>query len=154
MGFKLGKKSIARLDGVHAHLIKVIVRAIQITEQDFSVYEGLRSKATQAEYVRTGVSRTMNSRHLTGHAVDLVPFIAGNLRWEWSACFKIAVAVDQAATELGIPIRWGGVWDRLMTEYGGSPESMKKAVEEYQVRHPGPDFLDGPHFELPREVYP
>lgn len=154
MGFKLGKKSIRTMEGLHPDLIKVINLAICYTEQDFSVHDGVRSISTQKAMVKSGASTTMNSRHLTGHAADLVPWIAGQLRWEWPACFKIAVAMDRASTELNIPLRWGGVWDRLMTEYGGSPESLKNAVDEYCVRHPGKDFLDGPHFELPREVYP
>lgn len=151
---KLGKKSERNLEGVHPDLVRVVRRAIQITEQDFSVHEGVRSLATQREYVKRGVSKTLESRHITGHAVDLVPWVAGALRWEWEPVFKVACAVDQAATELKVPLRWGGVWDKLMTEYGGSPEALRKEVAEYVKRHPGPDFLDGPHFELPKRFYP
>ncbi len=152
--YVLGKGSLAKLVGVHPDLVKVVKRAIELSPVDFAVHEGLRSLETQKEYVRRGVSKTMESRHLTGHAVDLLPYIGGQLRWEWPPLFLIAVAVDRAATELGVIIRWGGVWDKFMTEYGGSAELMKKEVDAYCARHPGPDFIDGPHFELSRKVYP
>lgn len=154
MTYSLGKKSLDRLSGVHPDLVAVVKRAIEITEQDFAVHEGVRSRARQEQLFRAGASKTMDSRHITGHAVDLVPYVGGQLRWEWKPIFSIAVAVDRAATELGVPIRWGGVWDRLMTEYGGSPAAMQKEVDAYCARHPGPDFIDGPHFELPKKEYP
>ena len=125
--YRLGRTSAARLRGVHPDLQKIVRRAIQITEQDFTVFEGLRDIRTQRKYVQRGVSKTMNSRHLTGHAVDLVPYIKGKLKWDWPGCHKIAKAVKQAAKELRIPIQWGGDWRT---------------------------FKDGPHFQLPRRQYP
>lgn len=154
MSYVLGSKSRANLVGVHPKMVAVVERAIQITEQDFMVFEGLRTIERQRSYVQRGVSKTMNSKHLKqastgfGHAVDLVPFIDGGPRWEWPPIFKIAVAVDQAATELQVPLIWGGIWDRKMDQYGGSAASMKAAVDEYCRRHPGPDFIDGPHYQL------
>lgn len=154
MTYSLGKKSLDRLSGVHPDLVAVVKRAIEITEQDFAVHEGVRSRARQEQLFKAGASKTMDSRHITGHAVDLVPYVGGQLRWEWKPTFSIAVAVDRAATELGVPIRWGGVWDRLMTEYGGSPAALQREVDAYCARHPGPDFIDGPHFELPKKECP
>lgn len=154
-GFSLGKKSIAELQGVHPSLVEVVSRAIQLTNQDFSVHDGLRTEAEQREYVRRGVSKTMNSMHREqadgwGHAVDLVPWINGQLRWEWEPIYHIAAAVKAAADELRIGLTWGGVWDRTMTQLAGGPASLKAAVAEYSKRHPGPDFLDGPHYQLAR----
>lgn len=153
MGYSLGEKSREHLKGVHPNLVKVVERAIELTEQDFIVFEGLRTLATQQAYLKRGVTRTLKSMHLPqpdglGHAVDLVPWVAGGPRWEWPPIFQIAVAVDQAATELKVPLTWGGVWDRRMDQYGGSAASMKAAVDEYCRRHPGPDFIDGPHYQL------
>jgi len=155
MTYILGDKSRRELAGVHPDLEAVVLRAIEITEQDFAVHDGLRLPEEQKALFASGASTTLNSKHLIqkdgyGHAVDLVPFVRGKLRWEWEPIFKIAVAVDTAAAELGVTLRWGGVWDKLMTEYGGSAESMRKEVAAYCVRHPGPDFIDGPHFELAR----
>lgn len=70
--YKLSKKSLDRMKGVHPDLVKVVKRAIQISEVDFTVTEGLRDIERQRELVKSGASKTMNSRHLTGHAVDLI----------------------------------------------------------------------------------
>ncbi len=151
--FRLSEKSTQRLYGVHNDLVRVVERAIELTTVDFTVYEGLRTKERQAAMLAAGNSRTLDSRHLTGHAVDLVPIIGGSPRWEWGGCYAVATAVAKASQELSVPIRWGGVWDRLMSEYAGTHEAMQKAVADYCRRHPGPDFIDGPHFELPKEFY-
>lgn len=148
-GYKLGKKSLAELAGVEADLVRVVKRAIEITEQDFSVHDGVRTEAEQRENVRRGASKTMKSKHLEGRAVDLVPYINGQLRWEWPPIYRIAVAVQQARKELGVDLIWGGVWDKRMSEYGCDiPKEAETAVRLYTIRHPGPDLIDGPHFQL------
>lgn len=151
--FQLGQKSLKNLEGVHPKLVEVVQLAIQWTRQDFTVFEGLRSPETQEEYLRRGVTRTRNSMHLRqpdgyGHAVDLVPWVAGAPRWEWEPIYWIALSMDAASRELGCKLVWGGVWDQTMERYGGGIERMKIAVREYCKRHPGPDFLDGPHYQL------
>ncbi|CDO34033.1 M15 family metallopeptidase [Novosphingobium sp. KN65.2] len=153
MTYSLGQRSLARLEGVHPLLVSVVHRAIAITAQDFTVQEGLRSIDTQRLYVRRGVSKTMNSKHLKqsdgfGHAVDLVPWLNGQPRWEWPLIWAIAVAMDQASAELKVPLTWGAIWDKQMSQYGGSPEALRAEVDAYKVRHPGPDFIDGPHYQL------
>ena len=125
--FVLSKKSLDRLTGVHPDLVRVVKRAIEITTVDFAVLEGVRSKARQEQLVKAGASQTMNSRHITGHAVDLGAYVSGSVRWDWPLYHKIADAVKQAAAELGVPIEWGGDWRK---------------------------FKDGPHFQLPHKEYP
>ncbi len=127
MTYTLSKKSRDRLVGVHQDLVKVVERAIEITEIDFAVLEGVRSKTRQEHLVKAGASQTMRSRHLTGHAVDLGAYVAGSVRWDWPLYHKLAVAVKQAAAELQIPIEWGGDWTT---------------------------FKDGPHWQLPWKDYP
>lgn len=127
--FTFSQRSIDNLKGVHPDLVKVVHRALAMSEQDFVVIEGVRTKEKQAEYIKKGASKTMNSRHLTGHAVDLYPYM-GNGKLEmndWSIFRKVANAMKQASQELNIPIVWGGDWKK---------------------------FKDGPHFELDRKVYP
>ena len=153
MAYVLGSRSMANLIGVHPQLVAVVRRAIRITEQDFAVHDGLRSLAEQREFVRRGVSRTMRSKHLAqedgcGHAVDLVPYIGSQLRWEWEPIYRIAAAVRAAAEPEAAGLRWGGVWDRRLHELGTTAEQMRSAVAAYTRRHPGPDFIDAPHFEL------
>lgn len=151
--FVLGKKSLANLEGVHPKLVMVVKRAIEITVQDFTVQDGLRTVEEQRQLVARGASKTMNSRHLPqrdgyGHAVDLVPWINGQPRWEWEPIYDIAAAVQEAAAQEGVALRWGGVWDRRLGDLPSGREGLKRAVADYCRRHPGPDFIDGPHYEL------
>lgn len=127
MPFKLSSRSLGRLAGVHDDLVSVVERAIQITEVDFTVLEGLRSQSRQKELFAAGATTTMNSRHLTGHAVDLGAWVTGGIRWDWPLYHKIAAAMKQAADELGVAIEWGGDWE---------------------------SFKDGPHFQLSWQAYP
>jgi len=152
--FALGKSSIANLIGVIPQLEAVVKLAITLSTQDFTVYEGLRSLEQQRKNIAKGVSQTLDSKHLRqsdgfGHAVDLVPWISGHPVWDWDGCYKIAMAMDQAATTLGCSqhIRWGGAWDMTLADFGGELDAYKKATQAYQLRHAGKDFLDGPHFE-------
>lgn len=151
--FSLGPNSLKELQGVHPELVKVVHKSVEYTTQDFGVHDGLRTLEEQKRLVASGASKTMNSMHRVqkdgfGHAVDLVPFINGKLRWEWDPIWKIALAVDEAATELGVELVWGAVWDKPLQAYGGSINLLKEEVEAYKKRHPGSDFLDGPHYQL------
>ena len=156
MHFHLGSKSLANLEGVHDDLKKVVIAAIGLSAQDFTVFEGLRSLDKQRENVAKGVSKTMNSRHLTGHAVDLVPWIDGKPKWEWEPIYVIAKAVRQAAIELNVPIRWGGAWDVRLNDLSDDLEAEVKAyTARKKEEQPGHKvFLDGPHMELPVSEYP
>lgn len=150
--YSFGGSSLNQLLGVHPDLVRVANRAIVITEQDFGVHEGLRTLATQREYVRTGVSKTMDSKHLPqsdgySHAYDLVPYVLGKLRWEWKPIYVIARAMIISANELGVEMVWGAIWDKRVRELPIDLEGIERAVVSYQVRHPGPDFLDGPHWQ-------
>ena len=122
----LGPRSRQRIRGVHPDLVKVVERAIQITEVDFTVLEGLRTPERQKALVEAGASQTINSRHLTGHAVDLGAWVGDEVRWDWPLYHKIAAAMKEAARLEGVRIVWGGDWRT---------------------------FKDGPHFELDRKAY-
>lgn len=149
-GFKLGAGSMKELSGVNPTLVHVVQRAIQLTTQDFCVYDGIRSVKEQQAHVTAGTSKTMQSKHLSGLAVDLVPWINGKPVWDWTGCYKIAFAMDLSATEAGVAakIRWGGAWDRTLADFGGDLGSYAQEVTRYRARHVGPDFVDGPHFEI------
>ena len=162
MTYRLGARSCAELEGVHPDLVKVVECAIKISNQDFSVHDGMRSRAEQKRYFARGVSKTLKSKHLKqpdgyGHAVDLVPYINGKLRWEWGPIYEITCAVHRAANELGVQLRWGGVWDRVFNDLSaGSATAAKRAVDAYVVRRRKVGrrvFIDGPHFELHRSHF-
>jgi peptidoglycan L-alanyl-D-glutamate endopeptidase CwlK len=134
--------------------------AIALTSQDFSVHDGIRTAAEQKVLFNSGASKTMNSKHLRqadgfGAAVDLVPYVNGKLRWEWPLIYPIAAAMALCARDQGVNLRWGGAWDRSMSSFLGNTTcvveaavKMEREVAAYIVRHPGPDFIDGPHYEL------
>ena len=148
-GFKFGKASLKELEGVKVELVLVVRRALEISTQDFCVFDGIRTVKEQQQHVKNGTSQTMQSKHLQGFAVDLVPWIGGKPSWDWEAIYHIAYAVDQAATEQGVAnkIRWGGAWDRRLSDFGGDPKLYYAECQAYQKRHAGKDFIDGPHFE-------
>lgn len=125
--FTFSTRSRKALAGVHADLVRVAIRALELSNTDFVVTEGLRTAQRQAELVRAGASKTHNSRHLTGHAIDVAALIGGEVRWDWPLYGRIAAAFKKAAAELDVPIVWGGEWRTLR---------------------------DGPHFELDRSRYP
>ena len=127
MSFKLGKRSLSNLEGVHPDLVKVVNRAIELTQVDFTVIEGLRTKERQAQLLKEKKTTTSNSRHLTGHAVDLAAWVDNTVSWEWKYYYQIADAMKKAASELNISIDWGGDWKK---------------------------FKDGPHFQLTWSKYP
>ena len=124
---QLDERSVTRLDGVHPDLVRVVMRAAEFSDVDFIVTEGLRTMKRQRELVAAGASKTLNSRHLTGHAIDFAPVVNGEVTWKWPPFFLIADAFKRAARELGVQIQWGGDWKR---------------------------FKDGPHIELDRKIYP
>lgn len=149
--FRLGLTSKLRLRGVHPDLVAVVERAIQLSDIDFTVVEGLRTRERQAELVKSGASKTLNSRHITGHAVDLAPLVAGKVSWHWPLFLELAPAMIAAARDLGTPIEWGGVWDRAATDL--DEHNLPQELRAYCARHAGPDFLDGPHWQLSRSKY-
>ena len=108
MAYKLGKRSLQRLEGVDERLVAVVKAAISRSAQDFSVLEGLRSIERQRELVKKGHSQTMKSKHISGLAVDLGAYdsVTG-IRWEEAAYFPIADAMQDAARECGISLCWG-----------------------------------------------
>ena len=125
--FRFSKRSYASLTGVRPELVAIASRALLLSPVDFVVIEGLRTEARQRELVRMGASQTMRSRHLTGHAIDIAAWHDGAIRWDWPLYERLAEAMKAAASELGVPIEWGGDWTSLK---------------------------DGPHFQLPWKDYP
>jgi len=154
MAFKLSKRSLNKLEGVHPDMVATVKRAIELTTVDFGVTYGVRTLEEQKKLYAEGRSQTMKSKHLiqdTGysHAVDLVAYDGPNVVWELNVYDNIADAMAEAANEVGCPIKWGAAWSvGDITKYVGT---MEDAMNEYidlrrsQGRRP---FIDGPHFEL------
>ena len=123
-----GSRSTKNMTGIHPDLRLVLDKALQDSPLDFVVIEGLRTVERQKQLVASGASKTMNSRHITGHAVDLLPIdLNGKPAFDWPLYDQLGPAVKKAAADLGIELDWGGDWKK---------------------------FKDGPHFELDRTAYP
>lgn len=151
--YHLSQTSESRFEGVHPELVRCVRRAIAMTTQDFGVFEGLRTASRQQELYAAGVSRTLNSYHLTGDAIDLVPYIGGRLQWQQPACEQVAIAMREASIYFGVRVTWGGVWDMPLSAL--DPRDMAAEVHGYILRYrlanPGKSpLIDGPHFQRAR----
>ncbi|QQK88066.1 peptidoglycan hydrolase [Providencia phage PSTRCR_127] len=123
--YKLSQRSLKNLEGVHPDLVKVVKRAIEISDVDFGITEGLRSVERQRQLGKEGKSQIQNPEngmHVLGKAVDTLAYPTPSGSWEWKYYEQIDKAMKQAGKELGIPVEWGGDWK----------------------------FKDGVHFQLPR----
>jgi peptidoglycan L-alanyl-D-glutamate endopeptidase CwlK len=123
---KFSERSLRNLRGVHPDLVRVVHRALELSPLDFVITEGLRTRKRQEELVAAGASKTMNSRHLTGHAIDFAVLVGGKVRWDWPLYRKVADAFKEAGRQFGVSIVAGADWVK---------------------------FRDGPHIELDRKVY-
>lgn len=122
----LAPRSLKCLEGVHPDIAAVVRRADELGAR-FHITCGLRTVEEQTRLVKAGKSRTMKSRHLTGHAVDFVVAEPnGGVSYDHADMAECAAIFKRAAKELGIPIEWGGDWK---------------------------SFVDTPHIELDRKVY-
>ncbi len=128
MGFTLDPRSEYRLVGVHPDLVKVVRDCAENGTMPFTfaVTEGVRTLDQQKKNVAAGASQTMRSRHLDGHAVDLVVMIDGSVSWAWPPDHTLADQMKAAAARCNVPIEWGGDWK----------------------------MRDGPHYQLPWGKYP
>lgn len=126
----LNSVSEKRLRGVHPDLVRVVRRCAADwadPETGFIITQGLRTLEEQKVLKAKGASRTLRSRHLTGHAVDLAVSVQGQIRWDWPLYARLAKAMKAAAKAEKVPLEWGGDWT---------------------------SFKDGPHFQLPWSKYP
>lgn len=119
--YPMDQKSKDKMKGVDSRLVSVVELAYTYSPVKFIVTEGLRTVERQTQLVKQGASKTMNSKHLTGKAVDLAPVVDGKVRWDWPLFYPMADAMKKAALELKVPLQWGGDWRT---------------------------FKDGPHFEI------
>jgi peptidoglycan LD-endopeptidase CwlK len=108
--FKFSSRSLQALQGVDPALVAICHRALALTTVDFVITEGVRTRERQQQLVAQGASKTLNSRHLTGHAIDFAPLVSGRVSWDHAHFIPVADAFKKAAAELNTPIVWGGDW--------------------------------------------
>lgn len=123
----LNSRSLKNLKGVHPDLVKLMHEASKETPVAFSITEGLRTRERQLALIKAGASKTLESRHLTGHAVDVACLVNEEVRWDWPLYRTLAKHIKEVAKRERVYIVWGGDWK---------------------------SFPDGPHFELDKRFYP
>lgn len=127
MTSRFSHRSFEHLTGVRPELVILAYHALILSAVPFQITDGVRTRAEQEKLLAEGKSQTMKSRHLTGHAVDVVAIQDGKVSWDWGLYETIATAFTRASAETGIKCTWGGSWR---------------------------GFRDGPHFELDRAEFP
>ena len=149
MTFKLSQRSLDKLEGVDERLVAVVKYAIAATKVDFGVVCGLRTIDEQRELVASGASQTMNSKHISGNAVDLMAYIGSRASWELNLYDDIADAMKQGAQQVGVDVRWGAAWqvDSIAHWKGTMAGAMNDYIDLRRSQGKRP-FIDGPHFEL------
>lgn len=123
----MNAKSHRLLGEVHEELAMLMIAASKDSPIHFEITEGLRSRERQIKLYKSGATKTFNSRHLDGHAVDVACYVDSEVCWSWPLYEALSVHIKTTAEELGIPIEWGGDWK---------------------------SFRDGVHYQLPRSAYP
>lgn len=132
---QFSKTSLSRLKGVHPDLVRVVNRCAKDWKDKqftFGITCGVRTLEEQRILVKKGASKTLRSRHIPApngysHAIDVVAFIDGKVRWDWPLYDKISKAMKASAKAENVPVEWGGDWV---------------------------SFKDGPHYQLPWSSYP
>jgi len=149
MSFKLSQRSLDKLEGVNPKLVAVVQKAILLTKIDFGVTYGLRTVEEQEKLVAAGRSQTMKSKHITGHAVDLMAYVDGKGCWELNVYDDLADAMAKAARDEGVAIRWGAAWHiNDIRMYKGTMEQAMLDYIDLRRSEGKRPFIDGPHFEL------
>lgn len=158
MTFHFGAASRAKMaEGLVPELVQCFEFAIQVTEQDFCLWEVKRTHERQALLVAAHASRTLDSHHIPDvlgrvHAADAVPWIAGAPRWLDPPGLVVAKAMHRAVTKFDAPVTWGGVFDRLLaaldpTDLDGEIEAY---VARFRARHGRKPLVDIWHYQVPR----
>ena len=154
--FRFGSRSRREMEQMHPDLIRVLERAIAMTEQDFTVFDGFRSASDQNALYRRGASQldgfTRISKHQLQpdgcvHAADLVPWSGGKAVWDWPAIYVIADAMFMAARMLDVQLRWGGCWQHI-NPLNAPPEQLVQMYVKRKRAAGKRAFNDGPHWEL------
>lgn len=93
--------------------IELLARLVE-AQIPVMIIDTLRTPEEQAENLKKGVSATLHSKHLTGDAIDLCPFMTyalhGPDKLQWDASDPVWQKMGAVGEALGL--RWGGRWVR------------------------------------------
>ncbi len=118
-------KSKDHLQTVHPDLRRLFQRVI--LDVDCTILEGKRTGERQRQLFADGKSKTLNSKHLTGQAIDVMCY---PVDWtDWNRNYAFCGYVRGIARALNIQVRGGFDWD-----------------DDFTFRDQ--KFVDLPHWEL------
>lgn len=148
--FKFSKKSANRLQAVNNVLSNLMYELLEHSPWDFAIVEGRRTKQRQQQLFDAGKAKTLDSLHIRGEAVDIVPVVNGFAHWDElkyyydiANCFNDRLRIIAPRKYF---IRWGGCWTALP-----SSSCAEDLVHDYKQRCKGEGrtpFLDFCHFEI------
>jgi hypothetical protein len=149
MSFTLSNKSISRLNGVDPRLSLIVRDAINYTSVDFGISEGMRTFERQKQLFEEKKTKTLNSKHLIGKAIDVFAWVDSNVSWNNEHYDMIAEAVRKSAKIHGGRIRWGAAWtcDDIRT-WNGSMKALRIHYINERKLQGKSAFIDCPHFEI------
>ena len=163
MTFSLSPRSRGNMAGLHPDLIRIVEGAIVTTSVDFGITgKAVRTAEEQHALFLRKVSQKDGFKNKSnhqpwpdgfGHAVDLTPYLDGKPILDDRAfalypAVASAMSYSAAALSLSGRLTWGGNWLEPMGRYGSTPDDMRAAIDRYKKTHPGPDWIDGPHYEF------
>lgn len=150
--FRFSKASNDKLDQVDENLAKVFRHILPKSPFDLSILEGLRSIERQEALYKAGKSKTMRSKHLKGHAVDVGVWYDGKITWDLDKYVMVADCVNIYLPELylnGWSLRWGGAWH---ASFPNKEQTAQQMMDEYQDKSEGRGFIDAIHWEIIYDV--
>ncbi|MDR3078866.1 MAG: hypothetical protein LBU15_02405 [Rickettsiales bacterium] len=111
-GYSFSARSEHLLGSVIPELGLLARQAIAASPIDFAIVEGLRTPQRQKMLYQSGKSRTLNSKHCEGRAIDIVPWLGGSCDYgaEADCCFLVGLFYGLAKT-LALNLRVGALWD-------------------------------------------
>lgn len=136
--YKFSKASIRRMNRLHPSLVSLLNLAISRTPIDFGIawMGGFRTGAEQNKLfnktpkVTTKDGYINKSKHQSGLAVDIQPYIGGEISFNKENYMIIAGVLFSCANELNLTLKSGMNWDM---------------DDEFLVDQ---SFDDFPHFEI------
>ena len=112
--YLLNQRSLQNLQGVHPSLVKLMKTAILSSPFPFMITEGLRSIERQKQLFQEGKTKTLDSYHLKGRAVDIAVIVENHITWNYSFYEKVAKHILKIAHRKHLKITWGGTWNTLV----------------------------------------
>lgn len=110
LAFELTNADRGGLVGVDARLVQLAERLAQISPIPFMITEGVRSYERQRQLYLAGKTRTMQSKHLRGRAIDIVPLVGGKPKWDWKLYAPLIACAKEIARENNLRMEFGYDW--------------------------------------------